>query len=272
MAKIIFNDNSEIIYVNSSFNRTENALTLTFDGDSLSDIRNKFISDSNILKEITLYNDFGNMIASYIGYTEVSSMSIVNDGDGDIVLVALKQCDQTKMIELLDEKIKLQQKMLEDYGVVNAENLSDDELKKYVILQSKNTLASFLEEHPLSSTAHNNTPGLYSITNDKQNLMLQNYLIYMEEATINPDAKLTWNETGKECEVWDVLEYKQLMLEIKSLVTPLVSAQQKFEARINDLVNRDDILNANFKTEIQSTYENVISQLQQAQENKGGDN
>lgn len=35
-----------------------------------------------------------------------------------------------------------------------------------------------------------------------------------------------------ECEVWTIDEFKQLMLEIDTTVTPLVSAQQKYESDV----------------------------------------
>ena len=35
-----------------------------------------------------------------------------------------------------------------------------------------------------------------------------------------------------ECEVWTIDEFKQLILEIDTTVTPLVSAQQKYESDV----------------------------------------
>ena len=49
---------------------------------------------------------------------------------------------------------------------------------------------------------------------------------------VNPDAVLTWNETGKSCEIWTEEEFLQLIVEIKQYVYPLVSHQQKLEEEI----------------------------------------
>ena len=44
---------------------------------------------------------------------------------------------------------------------------------------------------------------------------------------------MTWNETGKSCEVWTEAEFLQLVIEIKQYVYPLVSHQQTIEEQIN---------------------------------------
>jgi len=107
------------------------------------------------------------------------------------------------------------------------------EAKKNKINYSKLELANFLEEHPITSTAHNGVEGVYSVTNEKQMLMMSQYTTYQIEKEVNPDAVLTWNETGKACEVWKEEEFLQLVLEIKAYVYPLVSYQQTTEEAIN---------------------------------------
>ena len=63
--------------------------------------------------------------------------------------------------------------------------------------------------------------------------MMSQYTTYQIEKEVNPDAVLTWNETGKACEVWKEEEFLQLVLEIKAYVYPLVSYQQTTEETIN---------------------------------------
>lgn len=106
---------------------------------------------------------------------------------------------------------------------------------------SKSMLTKFLENNPIHSTAHNSIEGVYSVTNEKQTLMMSQYMTYQIEKTINPDAKLTWNETGKSCEEWAETEFLQLILEIKSYVYPLVSYQQKLEENILQCTTQEEL-------------------------------
>ncbi len=113
--------------------------------------------------------------------------------------------------------------------------------KRNKIAESKQLLATYLENNPIVSTAHNNISGVYSATSDKQSLMMSQYMTYQIEKKINPDAVLTWNETGKSCEVWTEEEFLQLILEVKSYVYPLVSYQQQLEEKINLCTSQNEL-------------------------------
>jgi len=109
-----------------------------------------------------------------------------------------------------------------------------DKFKNDKIAQSKTLLAEFLENTKLPSKAHNNTLGYYSVTEEKQSLLMGNFFAYQLEKEISPDtAILTWNESGKACEEWTEEEVTQLMLEIKNFVKPVVAYQQNLEEQIN---------------------------------------
>lgn len=123
---------------------------------------------------------------------------------------------------------------------------------------SKSELAKFLETHPITSTAHNNEEGIYSVTSEKQTLMMSQYMTYQIEKSVNPDAELTWNETGKSCEIWTEEEFLQLILEIKAYVYPLVSYQQSIEEQIN-ICETEEALN-----NIVIDYYSVLQNLSQS--------
>lgn len=108
-----------------------------------------------------------------------------------------------------------------------------DAIKQEKIKKSKLLLAEHLASHPLVSNAHNDSPGTYSVTEEKQTLMMSQYISYQAEKNINPDAVLTWNETGKSCEVWTEENFLKLVIEIKQYVYPLVSHQQRIEEQID---------------------------------------
>lgn len=114
-------------------------------------------------------------------------------------------------------------------------------VKNEKILLSKKMLASYLSSHPIKSSAHGGVEGLYSVTEEKQALMASQYISYQAEKLLNPDAKLTWNETGKACEVWTEEEFLQLIVEIKGYVYPLVSYQQHIEEMIASATTLSEI-------------------------------
>lgn len=111
--------------------------------------------------------------------------------------------------------------------------------KQEKVLLSKSLLAAYLEEHPIMSTAHGGVEGIYSVTNEKQSLMMSQYMTYQIEKAVNSDAKLRWNESGKSCQDWTEEEFLQLILEIKSFVYPLVSYQQTLEEQITACTTQD---------------------------------
>lgn len=113
--------------------------------------------------------------------------------------------------------------------------------KRNKIYLSKALLESFLEENPITSTAHNNCAGVYAVTNEKQTLMVSQYMTYQIEKAANPDAKLRWNESGKSCEDWTEQEFMQLVLEIKAYVYPLVSYQQTLEEQIRACTTQEEL-------------------------------
>lgn len=104
--------------------------------------------------------------------------------------------------------------------------------KKKKIELSKTMLAEYLEQHPITSTAHGGVEGTYAVTEEKQQLMALNYNTYQIKKAAGLEAVLTWNETGEECEVWTEAEFVQLVIEIEAYVKPLVSLQQAFEKAI----------------------------------------
>lgn len=109
------------------------------------------------------------------------------------------------------------------------------------IALSKTMLAEYLENNPLHSSAHAGIEGIYSVTSEKQSLMMSQYMTYQIARSVDPDTKLTWNETGKSCTEWTEEEFLQLILEIKAYVYPLVSHQQQIEEQITNCTNQEEL-------------------------------
>lgn len=118
-----------------------------------------------------------------------------------------------------------------------------DLAKKSRIGESKLLLKDYLENNPIKSTCHGGKTGTYSITEEKQTLMMSQYMTYQIEKVVNSSAILTWNETGQPCEVWTEQEFLQLILEIKAAVYPLVSKQQEYEVLIAACETSNDLDN-----------------------------
>ena len=131
-----------------------------------------------------------------------------------------------------------------DDVLANPENYINYKLLKYKkekISKSKEILADYLLKHPIKSSCHKNKEALYSITEEKQSLMVRALLMYQSKIDAGIDAELRWNSTGNECEVWSIDEFKQLMLEIDAVVNPLVSTQQKYEKDIMNCTSKDEV-------------------------------
>lgn len=116
-----------------------------------------------------------------------------------------------------------------------------EEVKANKIAISKALLARYLEQNPLESVCHGGKLAFYSVTEEKQTLMMSQYMTHQIEKQINPNAVLTWNEKGKSCEAWTEEEFLQLIMEVKAYVYPLVSAQQTLEEQINGCTTIEEV-------------------------------
>lgn len=113
--------------------------------------------------------------------------------------------------------------------------------KEIKINESKNLLALYLEEHPLTSNCHNNIEATYNVTSEKQALMVSNYLNYTIAKQSGINAVLTWNASGCECEEWTEEEFATLVLQISQYVKPLVSLQQSYEVAIRNCTTQEEL-------------------------------
>lgn len=116
-----------------------------------------------------------------------------------------------------------------------------EQSKTAKIAESKRKLAEYLEEHPLQSDCHGGKVGTYSVTEEKQTLMANQYSSYMLEKQVTGSAELTWNETGKSCEKWTEEEFVALILAVKAYVYPYVSRQQAYEEQIHACTTQETL-------------------------------
>ena len=152
---------------------------------------------------------------------------LINDSLHDKVIVALNSRPNIKEVEVPS--------YIGDCSTL-------DEIKEVMIQQSKINLANFLENNPLFSKAKYEEGRYYNVTSEKQQQLTAKVLMGMMKATEGQSYDLTWNDTGNVCEIWDLLQLKQLSEEIDAYVTPLVKLQQTIEVQIKDTQTIEDVL------------------------------
>lgn len=130
---------------------------------------------------------------------------------------------------------------------INIENKTLDEIKQNLILLSKENLQKYLNINPLFSKVHDPNGEYYNVDEDHQNRLNANLSTYELAVKMGVTPILTWNATGKSCEVWSIDQLAKLALEIKSYVAPLISMQQHMEEDIQNSSTKEDALKVNVK-------------------------
>lgn len=202
-----------------------------FDAILKTDDINTVKTDFSDFDEIVIMNSNSLVLDRLTIYKEIKSVSEIPDyyadADGNlksVIQIVLKEIDMASKLKELENKIS---------PFANEALMSLDDYKEYKIAESKILLKQYLETHPITSTAHGGKEGVYSITEEKQNLMMQSYMTYQIEKSISPEtATLKWNQTGEECTEFTDEEFITLVMEIKARVYPLVSYQQYIEKQI----------------------------------------
>lgn len=202
-------------------------------------------ADFSDIEEFWILSASGLVMDKLTTYHEIKSIAELpdyySDDEGNLktaIQIVLKKIDISDRLKDLEEKVN---------PSVNEATLSLDEYKELKIAKTKSALKEYLESHPIASTAHGGVVGVYSITEEKQNLMMQNYMTYQIEKSVSPStAKLTWNQTGEECEEFTEEEFLALIMEIKAKIYPLVSYQQSIEKKIRDAGSKEEIAAMSF--------------------------
>lgn len=158
-----------------------------------------------------------------------------------------------KVILAQNSKLKVQEIEVPDY-IGDASTL--EEIKEILILKTKENLSIYLANNPILSTVKYEEGRYYSVTMEKQNLLLTNIATYQMAQQAGVECLLTWNDTGKECEVWTYEQLFQLSMEIRTYVAPIISLQQYMETNIKNCNAILDVLkiNIDFTTDIINEY------------------
>lgn len=141
-----------------------------------------------------------------------------------------------ELVEILDDEKQEMKNKRNACLIANLNNAKSDKIKL-----SKVLLSNYLSSHPITLSCHNNIEAQYSITYEKQNLMMSHYTTYILEKNLGLNPVLKWNSTGAECEEWTENEFVQLILEVKAYVEPLVSLQQYYETQIKNCTTQEEL-------------------------------
>lgn len=114
-------------------------------------------------------------------------------------------------------------------------------LKPGLIVKSKTDLQEYIASHPLLSYAKHLEGRYYTVTQDKQQQLTSKLALYTMSTQMGQPYQLTWNDAGSECEPWTFEELSQLAAEMDAYITPLVSAQQRYEVQINNATTKAEM-------------------------------
>ena len=213
------NDNNEQKYNIKAYSISDNIITIQY-GDDTAFPKNtngfKIFNNNVLMKDCSEFTTKYN--TSDIGY------AIMYSSDGST------ETEENKL-DVYYENYSFEDSMKEIFESKKTEKIT----------LSKVLLTEFLENNPLFSTCHNKDGEYYSVTSEKQNFMMNQYLTYQVEKAINPNAKITWNASGDSCEEWTEEEFLQLIVEIKNYVQPIVSYQQLLEERIRACTSIEEL-------------------------------
>lgn len=115
-----------------------------------------------------------------------------------------------------------------------------DEIKKYIILQTKNLLEEFLDDNPILFEGR-----YYNVSSNAQGHLAS--VIKAAESAQELGIPYTpmWNAVGYQREYYSLKTLKTLFIEIQKYVLQFVVQQQEMELQILSFKNKEELLNFN---------------------------
>lgn len=120
-----------------------------------------------------------------------------------------------------------------------------NECKNNKINESKAKLAEWFSSNPMQFTDGK----FYSVTEEKQTLLIANLVSYEHATKAGVNYPLKWNSTGEECVEWSYEDLLTLSLSIAAYVAPRVSAQQSIEIQIKNCTTMEELESIEIKYE-----------------------
>ena len=203
-------------------------------------VRSSFSSEFNT-RTVKVLSEKKIPMTVYDGYSILRSIAtneqdlIENPDSPKYTVVLAVTSDLSSLVPMLQERIaELENEIVSLTTEPDPSQMTLDELKVYLVSQSKANLNTFLENNPISSSCHGGVAALYTCTLEKQQLLNNAIALCEIHNKLGDDYTPSWNAHGQECTYdWTLNELIVLAIQIEAVVKPLISAQQSMEAKIN---------------------------------------
>lgn len=259
---ITFSNNKVFKIYNTESNSDSLILRFLKSDYSLEEVKSFFDQSdiSDICKEIIKTNDEGTYVTTFSNYTAISTkvaevtVDVTTDStkeiasldaDGqettatvpttetkqvELIVVVLKYVDPTvAMVEKLDKQIN---------PTIDVDTCTLDELKKYRQSKNKEAMNDFFRNNPMK-----HTDGLYyGVEDEDRREMTEEYLGYMVEKTVNPDAKLEWHSKGSACTERTEEEFAAISIAVRAYTKPYFNQMQAIKESIFAAKDKDAVM------------------------------
>lgn len=210
-------------------------------------IRSAFGSEFNT-RTIKLLSENKIAMTVYDNYTVLRSIatdeqSLIENSENQMYVVTLAQpSDIGTIVPQLQERIvELEKELLAATADPDPSQMDLDTLKEYLVDKSKENLEAFLEQNPITSSCHQNTPAVYTITFDKQTQLNSAIALCKIHEQLGDSYTPSWNCHNGQCTYdWTKTELVKLAIEIEAFVKPYISKQQSMESQIRNASTKED--------------------------------
>lgn len=219
-------------------------------------VRSSFSSEFNT-RTVKVLSEKKIPMTVYDGYSILRSIAtneqdlIENPDSPKYTVVLAVTSDLSSLVPMLQERIaELENEIVSLTTEPDPSQMTLDELKVYLVSQSKANLNTFLENNPISSSCHGGVAALYTCTLEKQQLLNNAIALCEIHNKLGDDYTPSWNAHGQECTYdWTLNELIVLAIQIEAAVKPLISAQQSTEAKINVATTTEEAMAVNITFE-----------------------
>ena len=145
--------------------------------------------------------------------------------------------DESNLLEVKKTNIEIKLPVIEKQF---EENSNLDEIKQYIISQTKILLQEFLKKNPLLYKGK-----YYSVTSEAQNHLLNMIQAAENAEKLKISFTPTWNAIDEVRSFYSIDDLKKLSIEIQNYILPYIIQQQVMEQQILELLDKNDLLTFN---------------------------
>jgi len=122
-------------------------------------------------------------------------------------------------------------------------NSTLEDYKTRMIAELEYNFENYLNNNPIESNCHGGVPALYTITKEKQSLLIQEIMLAERSKSLGVEYTPSWNvHQCAATQDWTLEELYQLSFEISNFVKPLVAEEQSIDFEIRNAETFDELL------------------------------